>query len=106
VEAWLGSLPGDWKKNVRRPLMVCTTDGNTPFRFNRHVGDLGHTMILGPTGAGKSTFLALICAQFRRYQHGQFFVFDKGMSMFPLCMAVSGTHYDIGGMTRPWRSPR
>ena len=79
------------------PLMVCTTDGSTPFRFNLHCGDLGHTMILGPTGAGKSTLLGLICAQFRRYEHANIFVFDKGMSMFPLCQAAGGTHYDIGG---------
>ena len=79
------------------PLMVCTTDGSTPFRFNLHSGDLGHTMILGPTGAGKSTLLGLICAQFRRYPKAQVFVFDKGMSMYPLCMGVGGTHYDIGG---------
>ncbi len=79
------------------PLMVCTTGGSTPFRFNLHVGDLGHTLILGPTGAGKSTFLSLLCAQFRRYPGAQIFVFDKGMSIFPLCMAVGGSHYDIGG---------
>ncbi len=79
------------------PLMVCTTGGSTPFRFNLHVGDLGHTLILGPTGAGKSTFLSLLCAQFRRYPGAQVFAFDKGMSMYPLCMAVGGSHYDIGG---------
>jgi type IV secretion system protein VirB4 len=79
------------------PLMVCTTDGTTPFRFNLHCGDLGHTMILGPTGAGKSTLLGLICAQFRRYKESQTFVFDKGMSMYPLCLGVGGSHYDVGG---------
>ena len=131
VEAWLGTLPGVWYANVRRPLMstvnlahllplasiwpgarecpcpfyppnspplmVCTTDGTTPFRFNLHSGDLGHTMILGPTGAGKSTLLGLICAQFRRYKTAQTFVFDKGMSMYALCQGVGGTHYDVGG---------
>jgi type IV secretion system protein VirB4 len=79
------------------PLLVCTNDGSTPFRFNLHCGDLGHTMILGPTGAGKSTFLGLICAQFLRYPDAQVFVFDKGLSMFPLCAGVGGTHYDVAG---------
>ena len=78
------------------PLMVCTTDGSTPVWFNLHVGDLGHTLIFGPTGAGKSTLLALIAAQFRRYPHAQIFAFDKGMSLYPLCQFAGGSHYEIG----------
>lgn len=78
------------------PLMVCTTDGSTPFRLNLHEGDIGHSMIIGPTGSGKSTLVSLICAQFRRYPGAQVFVFDKGMSLFPLCKAVGGQHYEIG----------
>ena len=30
------------------------TAGATPFRINLHVGDVGHTVVFGPTGAGKS----------------------------------------------------
>jgi len=131
LDAWLGTHPGNWFANLRRPLintlnladllplasiwagerncpctfypadspalMVCTTDGSTPFWFNLHVRDVGHTLIFGPIGAGKSTLLALIAAQFRRYDQAQVFAFDKGMSMFALCEAVGGTHYDVGG---------
>lgn len=79
------------------PLMYAATDGSTPFRLNLHVGDLGHTLIFGPTGAGKSTLLATIAAQFRRYKDSNIFVFDKGMSMFPLVSGCGGTHYDIAG---------
>ncbi len=78
------------------PLMVCTTDGSTPIWVNLHVGDLGHTLIFGPTGAGKSTLLATIAAQFRRYQRAQIFAFDKGMSLYPLCQFARGSHYEIG----------
>lgn len=79
-----------------RPLAILTTDGNTPYRFNLHEGDLGHTIILGPTGSGKSTLLALIAAQFRAYENSSIFVFDKGLSMYPLAQGVDGDHYDIG----------
>jgi type IV secretion system protein TrbE len=80
-----------------RPLAVLTTEnGSTPFWFNLHNNDLGHTLIFGPTGAGKSTLLALIAAQFPCYQHAHIYVFDKGMSMFPLCMARGGVHFAIG----------
>lgn len=78
-------------------LIYCTTSGSTPFRLNLHVGDVGHTLILGPTGAGKSTHLALIAAQLRRYKDMSLFVFDKGMSMFALTKAAGGDHFLLNG---------
>ena len=80
-------------------LMHCVTEGATPYRLNLHVKDVGHTIILGPTGAGKSTLLALIAAQALRYQKAQIFAFDKGMSLFALCSAVNGSHFEIGDST-------
>ena len=71
------------------------TDNSTPFWFNIHAGDLGHTLIFGPTGAGKSTLLAFIAAQFRCYENARIFAFDKGMSLFPLCFGAGGDHYNI-----------
>lgn len=79
------------------PLMHCATDGSTPFRLNLHVSDIGHTLIFGPTGAGKSTLLSILAAQFRRYPEATIFAFDKGMSMFPLCKGVGGSHYEVAG---------
>ena len=73
------------------------TEGETiPFWFNLHVGDLGHTLIFGPTGAGKSTLLATLAWNFRRYAGARLYAFDKGMSMYPLCAGVGGDHYDVG----------
>ena len=34
-------------------LMHAATSGATPFRFNLHVSDVGHTVIFGPTGRGQ-----------------------------------------------------
>lgn len=79
------------------PLLHAATDGSTPFRLNLHIGDLGHTLMLGPTGSGKSTALALIAAQFRRYKNATVFAFDKGNSMEPLTRAVGGEHYNVAG---------
>ena len=79
------------------PLLYAKTDGHTPFRLCLHEGDLGHTAILGPTGSGKSTLLGTITAQHFRYPAAQAFVFDKGYSMMPLCLASGGEHYDIAG---------
>src|ERR1700740_1535484 len=87
IEAGLGSLPGQTYANVRQPpistlnlahliplsavwagperdehlgappLFVAKTEGSTPFRFSLHVGDVGHTLIIGPTGPGKAVRL-------------------------------------------------
>jgi type IV secretion/conjugal transfer VirB4 family ATPase len=81
------------------PPLIQVASGSTPFRLNLHVGDVGHTLIFGPTGSGKSTLLALIAAQFRRYAGAQIFVFDKGRSMLPLTLAAGGDHYEIGADT-------
>ncbi len=80
-----------------RPLAILTTEhGTTPFWFNLHVNDLGHTLIFGPTGSGKSTLLALIAAQFPCYEKACVYAFDKGMSLYPLCEALGGAHFEIG----------
>ncbi len=126
VEAWLSSLPGHANANVRTPLMhslnlshllpfsavwagpernkhlkappllYARTSGNTPFRLSNHIEDVGHQMILGPTGAGKSVLLNLMAAQFSRYKHSQVFVFDKGGSFYALTAGVGGHYYEVG----------
>lgn len=78
------------------PLMHCVTSGVTPFRLNLHVGDLGHTLILGPTGAGKSVKLCTLMAQALRYPDMRIFAFDIGRSAYALCKATGGQHYNIG----------
>ena len=79
------------------PLMHCVTTGHSPYRLNLHVGDIGHTIMFGPTGSGKSTHLALLAAQLRRYPDMHIYAFDKGMSMYPITKAVGGDHYTIAG---------
>lgn len=94
---WSGSpiAPCPFYPDGSPPLMQVAS-GSSPFRLNLHSGDVGHTLIFGPTGSGKSTLLALIAAQFRRYGRAQLFAFDKGKSMYPLTVAVGGDHYDVG----------
>jgi type IV secretion system protein VirB4 len=126
VEAWLGSLPGHVYANVRQPpvstlnlahmiplsavwagpdrdehlsappLFFGQTEGSTPFRFALHVGDVGHTMVVGPTGAGKSVLLALMALQFRRYPRAQLFAFDFGASIRAAALAMGGDFHDLG----------
>lgn len=76
-------------------LMQCVTGNslNTPFSFNFHVNNVGHTMILGLTGRGKSTFLCTCIAQSLRYLNAKVFAFDKDLSMYVMCKAMGGTHF-------------
>jgi len=127
VDAWLGTLPGHLYANVRQPiistlnlahmtplssvwagpeynahldgppLLMAETGGATPFRLSLHQGDVGHTIIVGPTGAGKSVLLSLLAMQFRRYQNSQIYIFDKGGSARAATLAMGGSWFDLGG---------
>src|SRR4030095_1411357 len=79
------------------PLLIAKTDGATPFRLSLHVGDVGHTLVVGPTGAGKSVLLALMALQFRRYPGSQVFAFDFGGSIRAAALAMGGDWHDLGG---------
>ena len=126
VEAWLSSLPGHVYANVRQPivhtlnlahlmplsaiwagpvvnqhlagppLLHARTAGATPFRLSTHIGDVGHMLVVGPTGAGKSVLLALIAMQFRRYAGAQLYIFDKGNSARAAVLAMGGAHHALG----------
>ena len=127
LEAWLGSLPGHVYANVRQPpistlnlahliplsavwagaerdehfgvapLLYGKTEGSTPFRLSLHVGDVGHSLIVGPTGAGKSVLLALMALQFRRYKGSHIFAFDFGGSIRAAALGMGGDWQDLGG---------
>jgi len=73
------------------------TSGATPFRVNMHVGDVGHSLIFGPTGAGKSVSLCTIALQARRYPSVTICAFDKGRSTWATVRAYGGRHYDVAG---------
>ncbi|WP_287180105.1 conjugal transfer protein TrbE, partial [Mesorhizobium sp.] len=78
------------------PLLLAETSGSTPFRLSTHLGDVGHMLIVGPTGAGKSVLLSLMALQFRRYPGAQVYVFDKGNSARAATLAMGGEHHALG----------
>jgi type IV secretion system protein VirB4 len=67
--------------------------------LNLHVADVGHTLILGPTGSGKSTLVGLLMAQFFRYPDAQVVLFDKDHSAYVLARACGADHLDVLGET-------
>jgi type IV secretion system protein VirB4 len=91
----LASNPSPFFPVNSPPLMWAATAGATPFRINIHDSDVGHTLVLGRTGSGKSVLLGMLAAQFRRYSGAQVFVFDVGYSMWTLAHAAGAMHYDL-----------
>lgn len=125
-DAWLGSLPGHVYANIRKPLLHTLnlahlmplsaiwsgphwvdhldappllwtqTPTGDPFRMSNYVGDVGHQLVLGPTGSGKSVLLIMMALQFQRYQNSQVFIFDKGESFLAATLGVGGQHFTPG----------
>ena len=79
------------------PLLWAKTDGSTPFRLSLHEGDVGHTLIVGATGAGKSVLVGLLLAQWRRYHQARTVTFDVGYSHYVSGRAMGAAHYDLAG---------
>ena len=126
VDTWMGCVPGLIGHNIRRPListgnlvhmmpltaawageewnqhldgpplLYAQTDGSSSYRLNLHIGEIGHSLMIGPTGAGKSVHLNCIEAAFRKYQNARVIIFDKGASSKVLTLGVGGKFYDIG----------
>ncbi len=57
-------------------VTVFDTTSGTPYHFNFHVRDVGHSLIIGPTGAGKTVLMNFLCANAQKYRCRMFF-FDK-----------------------------
>ncbi len=91
---WAGPIRNNHLNGA--PLLYAETSGSTPFRLSTHVGDVGHMLIVGPTGAGKSVLLALMALQFRRYPGSQVYMFDKGNSARAAILAMNGAHHELG----------
>ena len=60
----------------------------TPVRVVHHVSDVGHTLIIGPTGAGKTTYLVFVACQHFRYENAQVFFFDRGHGAYLATLAA------------------
>jgi type IV secretion system protein VirB4 len=91
----LGKITGNhWGDYVT----VLDTTSGTPFYFNFHVRDVGHTLIIGPTGAGKTVLMNFLCAQAQKFRPRTFF-FDKDRGAEIFIRALDGVYtvIDPGG---------
>lgn len=76
-------------------VTLLETTSGTPYFFNFHLNDVGHTAIIGPTGTGKSVLLNFLLAQCFKFKPKIFF-FDKDRGGEIFIRAMKGAHSTLG----------
>tara|TARA_R110002033_G_scaffold74389_2_gene125623 strand:+ start:25699 stop:28092 length:2394 start_codon:yes stop_codon:yes gene_type:complete len=72
-------------------IALLKTSARSPYFFNFHKGDLGHTLIIGPSGGGKTVLLNFLMAQAEKTGARQIFIDkDRGAQIF--VQASGGTY--------------
>ena len=72
-------------------VALLRTSAGSPFYFNFHVGDLGHTFICGPSGSGKTVVQNFMLAQLEKLGATEVFIDkDRGAEIF--VRASGGTY--------------
>lgn len=96
---WSGLKNNDFLSEisgVSKPHVICATDAGIPFFLNLNTRDVGHHWVSGPTGAGKSTYLALLEIQWLKYPNAQVIIFDKDLSARNVTVCAGGKYIEPG----------
>ena len=77
-------------------ITIFETTSGTPFFFNFHQGDVGHTTVFGPTGSGKTVIMAFLILQaYRVSPRLKTIVFDKDRGLDIMVRAAGGTYMTL-----------
>ena len=81
--------------STNAPLIYAKNLDGSPYYFSlsgRH-GEKGHTFISGPTGSGKSVFLALLIASYLKFKNARVVVIDRDLSSLNIVIENGGKLY-------------
>jgi type IV secretion system protein VirB4 len=124
LNAWVSIVPGNGARNLRRlallethaadlsflfgidqgragslllpePLATFETPHHTPFAYHLHVQDVGHTLVLGATGSGKSFLLNFLVTNAQQYDPFTI-VLDLGHGYRKLGALLHGGYVELG----------
>jgi type IV secretion/conjugal transfer VirB4 family ATPase len=125
LNAWLSIVPGNSAHNLRRlalletnladlsflftpdcgqrisplldgpALLVFETPHHTPYAFNLHVQDVGHTLAVGATGVGKSFLMKGITTHAQQYDPFTV-ILDLGHGYRKLATLLRGKYLELG----------
>lgn len=87
----VGEKRGYWGE----PAALFRTSSGEPYRFHKHVGDVGNILICGRAGSGKSTLLAFLLAQAERFG-ATIVAWDKDRGLKIFITAIGGTYLELG----------
>ncbi|MBN9319864.1 MAG: transporter, partial [Caulobacterales bacterium] len=75
-------------------VALLRTSAGSPFHFNFHLGDLGHTFICGPSGSGKTVVQNFLLAELEKFGVQQVFIDkDRGAEIF--VRACGGDYFNF-----------
>jgi type IV secretion system protein VirB4 len=91
-----GLVNSDWGPG---PLAVFPTYAGTPYFFQFHVseapGAVGHSLVIGPTGGGKTTLFSFLIAQSLRHPKLKAFFFDRNRGAEIFTLAAGGKYVGL-----------
>jgi type IV secretion system protein VirB4 len=79
----------------RECLAVFRSEQHTPFHWRLHCEDVGHTLLLGATGSGKSFLLNFLVTHAQKYDPITF-IFDIGGGFRKLTTLLGGSSWRFG----------
>lgn len=78
-------------------LATFASKHGTEVHFDPFVGQVAHSLLVMPTGGGKTTFVNYCLSQFSRYPDARVIIFDRDRSCRIITHMMGGSHMDLSG---------